>query len=123
MVHYGFSYWLAVCRDRFLVASALLLIAGTVPATAETNHYPNGTSGILAGSVPGPGFYYLMYNLYYQADQLKDGSGNSARVPGGDALDFQAKAFANVHRFIHVTQLKIHGCRVQLECGGADCVS
>jgi len=89
---------------------ALCLMAGGMPAAAqETNHYPNGTSGILAGSVPGPGYYYLMYNLFYDADRLKDGAGNAARAADGKSLDFNAKAFANVHRVIHVTQLKFLG--------------
>ena len=103
----GFSSMQADSRFRLRTAAALLLLAGGMPAIAqETNHYPNGTSGILAGSVPGPGYYYLMYNLFYEADRLKDGSGHSDRAPDGKSLDFSAKAFANVHRIIHVTQLK-----------------
>jgi len=89
---------------------ALLLVACGLPVTAqETNHYPNGTSGILAGSVPGPGLYYLMYNLFYDADRLKNSAGHAALAPDGNSLDFRAKAFANVHRLIHVTRLKFLG--------------
>ncbi|KAB2935985.1 MAG: transporter [Candidatus Contendobacter sp.] len=89
---------------------ALLLVACGLPVTAqETNHYPNGTSGILAGSVPGPGLYYLMYNLLYDADRLKNSAGHAALAPDGNSLDFRAKAFANVHRLIHVTRLKFLG--------------
>lgn len=97
-------------RLGLLGAVALLLVACGPPVTAqETNHYPNGTSGILAGSVPGPGLYYLMYNLFYETDQLKDNAGNTVLAPDGNSLDFRAKAFANVHRFIHVTHLKFLG--------------
>jgi hypothetical protein len=97
-------------RTRLPGAAAVLLVACTLPAMAqETNHYPNGTSGLLAGSVPGPGLYYLMYNLFYESDRLKDRSGNSVLGPGDDVLDFRAKAFANVHRVIHVTERKFLG--------------
>lgn len=95
---------------RLRGVAALFLAAYGLSVTAqETNHYPNGTSGILAGSVPGPGFYYLMYNLFYETDQLKDSAGHTALAPDGSLLDFRAKAFANVHRFIHVTHLKFLG--------------
>jgi len=91
-------------------AVAVLLAACGLPVAAqETNHYPNGTSGILAGSVPGPGLYYLMYNLFYETDQLNDSAGHTARAPDGNSLDFSARAFANVHRLIHVTSLKFLG--------------
>ena len=91
------------------IVASLLATCGLSATAQETNHYPNGTSGILAGSVPGPGFYYLMYNLFYETDQLKDSAGHTLLAPDGSSLDFTAKAFANVHRFIHVTQLKFLG--------------
>jgi hypothetical protein len=50
-----------------------------------------------------------MYNLFYEADQIQDGAGRTALAPDGSSLGFRAKAFANVHRLIHVTHLKFLG--------------
>lgn len=91
------------------LAVCWLAMAATGAGAAETNHYPNGTSGILGGSVPGPGEYYVMYNLLYRADELKDAKRNNVRTPGGTDIGFEATAFANVHRFIQVTDYKLLG--------------
>ncbi len=72
------------------------------PALAgETGHYVNGVEGIKCGSLPGPGTYYKMYNAFYKADKVmrNDSSKNSM-------LDFDAFIFANVHRFLWVTESK-----------------
>jgi hypothetical protein len=42
----------------------------------ETGHYVNGVEGIKGSSVPGPGFYYRIYNVLYNADTLTDDSGS-----------------------------------------------
>jgi len=97
---------IALCVLAGLTGLALTAVGAQA---AETNHYPNGTSGILGGSVPGPGEYYVMYNLLYRADQMKDGRGHEAQAPGGGALGFDATAFANVHRYIQVTDHKFLG--------------
>lgn len=65
--------------------------------------YSLGTEGIKAGTAPGPGFYYLMYNNYYTSDKTFDEHGDENRV------GFDLTTFANVHRFVYVTEKKILG--------------
>lgn len=75
----------------------------------ETTPYPNGTSGIKAGTVPPPGHYWLMYNRLYEADRLMNADGDTSTGPGGAPLGFDISAWANVHRFVHVTDYEILG--------------
>lgn len=75
----------------------------------ETTPYPNGTSGIKAGTVPPPGRYWLMYNRLYTADTLIGPDGDVATGPGGTPLGFDITAWANVHRFVHSTDYQIFG--------------
>lgn len=86
----------------FFVFALTILVWGIAEA-GETGHYVNGVEGIKAASVPGPGFYYKMYNALYSADTLTD--------DGGDELDvdFDVTVFASAHRFIWVTPVKILG--------------
>jgi len=70
---------------------------------AETSHYINGIEGIKAGTVPPPGVYYRMYNVFYNADKLMDNDGNDMPV------DFKVSVYAMANRFIWVTNQKILG--------------
>src|SRR5262245_39157687 len=87
-------------KVRVLVALALTLLAVCGAHGQETPHYPNGTSGLRAGTVPPPGWYYLEYNYFYHTDTLK--------APGAPPT-FDVDAYGNVHRIIHVTNYKILG--------------
>lgn len=71
--------------------------------------YPNGTSGILAGTVPPPGQYWLMYNRFYNAPVSTDNSGAPATAPGGGPLGFDLSTYVNAHRILTVTETKILG--------------
>lgn len=72
-------------------------------AAQETGHYPPGVEGIKAATVPGPGQYLKWYNLYYEANTLKDRNGDSVPV------NFSADVFATAPRFIWITDTKILG--------------
>ncbi|OQY53800.1 MAG: hypothetical protein B6245_22345 [Desulfobacteraceae bacterium 4572_88] len=86
-----------------LIAFGLMgILAGTAFASAE-NEYPNGIEGIKAASVPPPGFYYRMYNVFYTADTLTDSDGDELDV------DFDLNLFVNAHRFIWTSKQKILG--------------
>jgi len=92
-------------------AAALLWMLAIVQAAAaqETAPYPNGTSGIKAGTVPPPGYYWLIYNRLYEADEI--------RAPDGSLLaDADITGFANVHRFVNVTEHKILGADFAWNC-------
>lgn len=97
---------------RFLaIVLAAGLFVGTVRCVSaqETAAYPNGTSGIKAGTVPPPGYYWLMYNRLYEARRTVDHNGDTVTGPGGVPLGLDVNAYANVHRFIHVTNYKVLG--------------
>ncbi|NJL58294.1 MAG: transporter [Desulfobacteraceae bacterium] len=92
-------------KKVFGVTLAMVGVLGILFGTAfaAENEYPNGIEGIKAASVPPPGFYYKMYNVYYTADTLTDSSGNDLNV------DFDVTTLVNAHRFIWITDYKILG--------------
>jgi len=78
-------------------------LTGMLFGAASAEHYVNGVEGIKASSVPPPGFYYRMYNAFYTADALMNPDGEELNV------DFDVKVFANVHRFIWMSDYKLLG--------------
>ncbi len=85
-----------------------ILLLGAVPAlpamaAQETGHYINGVEGIKGATLPPPGLYYRMYNTYYTADTITDADGDEIDI------GFDADVFANVHRFIWVSEYKLLG--------------
>jgi hypothetical protein len=81
-------------------------LTGIIPLitwAGETGHYPLGVEGVKGSTMPGPGFYYKMYNYFYTSDNLKDGNGHKQKI------GFDAETFLNANRFIWVTDLKIMG--------------
>jgi hypothetical protein len=93
--------------QRFLkgvpMGTALLIMLIGTALAGETGHYVSGVEGIKAASVPGPGVYYKIYNVFYQADTLNNDNGDELDV------DFDVTVFASAHRFIWVTPVKILG--------------
>jgi hypothetical protein len=71
--------------------------------------YPNGTSGLMAGTVPPPGQYWLMYNRFYHAPISTDDGGEPATAPAGGPLGFGLDTYVNAHRIVTVTDKKIWG--------------
>jgi hypothetical protein len=92
---------------KLMVAiSCVLAIAVALFGTAlaaETGHYVNGVEGIRAATLPPPGFYYRMYNVYYRADEVMD--------EDGDALDvgLDISVYALVNRFVWISNTRILG--------------
>ncbi len=66
------------------------------------NHYTNGVEGIRAASLPPPGYYFRLYNVFYSASDLKDANGDTLG-------NFDLDVFALVPRFIWITNYKILG--------------
>lgn len=62
----------------------------------ETGHYVPGIMGIKAASLPPPGSYYIMHNVFYTANSTYDGNGDKADI------GFDVNVFVNAHRFVHV---------------------
>jgi len=91
-----------------IIVTVLFIFLGT-GHTGETGHYVNGLEGIKAATVPGPGFYYRIYNLFYTADELKDKNGHTLDI------NFDISVFATAHRFIWVSPVKILGADYLLD--------
>ena len=70
---------------------------------SETGHYVNGGEGIKAATLPPPGFYYRMYNVFYNADTLTDKDGNKLDV------GFDLSVYSLVNRFVWISNMKILG--------------
>lgn len=65
--------------------------------------YVGGNEDFMAGALPPAGFYPILYNLWYTADELRDDNGDEVPV------DFELDVYASVFRFIHVTDYKLLG--------------
>jgi hypothetical protein len=83
-----------------------LCFAGVLLGTAfagETGHYVNGVEGIKAATLPPPGFYYRLYNVYYEADKITDEDGDESDV------GFDLHVFALVNRFVWISDMSMLG--------------
>jgi len=86
-----------------LFGIACMLMGFASNASALGGGFTPGAEGVLAASVPPPGFHYRMYNVYYGADTLKDDNGNE--IPIG----FDVKVLAEAHRLVWITSKKLFG--------------
>ncbi|MGD9807175.1 MAG: transporter [Deferribacterales bacterium] len=82
-----------------LIALFVMVTAGQVKA----QDYPVGTEGIKGATVPPPGFYYVLYTKYYEADKTYDKDGDE--INNG----FDLSAFIMANRFVYITNKKILG--------------
>ncbi|HEY9173480.1 MAG TPA: transporter [Verrucomicrobiae bacterium] len=76
------------------VACGVLAFADSLQA----QHYPAGSEGLKAATLPPPGFYFRDYNQFYFANDFEGGP------PG-----FDVTAYVNAPRLIWITDLKILG--------------
>ena len=74
-----------------------------IAVAGETGHYVNGVEGIKGASLPPPGFYWRIYNVYYHSDLLTDKDGDEANV----GLDLNVYGLTN--RFIWISDMKFLG--------------
>src|SRR5512140_315161 len=94
--------------NRF--AALLLAATPSLVLAQPTAHYVPGVEGIKGASLPPPGFYVRDYNGFYFADQLNDTKGNKIGV-----LDVDAFIYANVPRFIWITDAQVCGGSLGLD--------
>ncbi|WP_417346848.1 SphA family protein [Ferrimonas sp.] len=92
-------------QQQIQAASLLfgLVISTTPYAATSGSHYPLGGEGVKAASAPPPGMHYRLYNTWYNADTLTDNQGNDS------GANFDLEVYAQVHRFIYVSDYKILG--------------
>ena len=90
-------------KAALLIVLIAVLAPACRPAVAgETGHYLPGTEGIKLATIPPPGFYYKIYNVFYNTHTIKDSRGNAYLRP--DIHDY-----VMVHRPIWVTGKTIFG--------------
>lgn len=89
-----------------LAALTLCTSVGNALATEGGGSiYPNGVENFMAGALPPPGFYGIVYGQSYSADQVNDGSGKALPLPP----DFKVTANVIALRPVWVTGQKIAG--------------
>ncbi len=86
-----------------LVCLACITVIPMASWAGGNHHYTNGVEGIKGASVGPSGFYYRMYNVFYDADSIMDKNGNEQN------LGFDIKVFAMANRFLWVSDTKILG--------------
>lgn len=87
----------------FFLSLFLVVTASSNLYSQETGHYTPGITGIKGATLPPPGFYYIMHNVYYSANSFYDGNGNEANI------DFDLSVFVNAHRLVYVWEDVIFG--------------
>ena len=93
-----------VHRVTHTVAAAVLLALGTAHATeGGGTTAAAGAEGFLAGALPPPGTYALVYANHYSSNRFNDKDG-SAAIPG-----FKVKANVLVGRVVHMTGTSVMG--------------
>jgi len=68
----------------------VLVINGLIvgPASLHAQHYPAGSEGIKAASLPSPGIYLKDYNAFYYADQIPGFNGEFESGKGFDTFTY-----------------------------------
>jgi len=87
----------------FMLLCAVSVLPDPEVLAGETGHYMCGTEGIKLGTIAPPGFYYKIYNVFYNTHAIKDNHGNQAHLRP-DIQDY-----VMVHRPILITDKKILG--------------
>lgn len=95
-------------KIMLMVFIAMFLAPASLMAAAN-NHYSNGVEGLKAATIAPPGFYYRMYNYYYDADTMTDKSGNKANI------DFDIELYAMANRFLWVTEKTFLGADIFMD--------
>ncbi len=91
---------------RPLVLFLLLFLLLPAPAAvASSSHYPNGSAGINAGSLPPPGHYAGVMSLHYSADTIKNKRGKTINV------DYEMDVFMFAPMYTYSSDIRILGGR------------
>ena len=90
---------------RTLPTLTLLALAAQAYATeGGASIYPHGVEGYMAGALPPPGVYGMVYGQHYHASRLNDHNGHNLNVP-----NFSLTANVVAPRLIWVTPKKVLG--------------
>ncbi len=86
-----------------LLAAGIILCCAAISWAGGGKAYPLGAEDFLNGMVPPPGYYFINYAYYYNADDMADDSGDDIAV-----FD-EATVAADVLRFIWTSDRQIAG--------------
>jgi len=94
--------------SSFILVLAMIFcsIHSTFAAEGGGSAYLGGNEDFMAGALPGPGFYSIVYAFHYTADELMDGNGD--KVP----VDFDLDVTGTTFRFIYVSDMTLFGASV-----------
>jgi len=94
---------------RLTATLAMALLVALAPAAfaGGAKHYPNGAESFWMGAAPPPGLYFMDYNMFYDSHEFMDAGGDE--VKAGPLAGFKANVYANVPRFIWITDKQIFG--------------
>lgn len=84
------------------IITAVLLLSGST-VLAGPSHYLSGVEGIKAATLPPPGVYWRVYNVFYSADKMLDNNGHKVNA------DFKVNVYALVNRAIYSSNIEILG--------------
>ena len=92
--------------SKAVALSAWVLGTSLVAHATEggVSMYPNGTENFMAGALPPPGLYGMVYANHYEATQVNDNSGNSLNIPG-----FKVQANVVAGRIVWLPGVKVMG--------------
>lgn len=91
------------CRMAALMG-ALLAAGGACATEGGGSIYPHGGENFMAGALPPPGVYGLLYGRSYSADDVRDNEGHKVAPP-----DFKLRANALAARFAWVPGTRLLG--------------
>lgn len=111
------SYGFGLRQGRKILLGVLcLLLVSLGPARAgELGHYAPGVLNIRDFLVPDPGFYFLQYFVWYNADTFRNRNGDKVKsINVGNTtlkVDTKVDAFVLAPAFVWVSPWKFLGAR------------
>ena len=90
--------------SKAVALSAWVLGTSLVAHATEggVSMYPNGTENFMAGALPPPGLYGMVYANHYEATQVNDNSGNSLNTVSYTHLDvYKRQVLRRANRLHH----------------------
>lgn len=92
-------------KHKFLALAALMMAIGTAQAAEGGGSvYPHGTENFMAGALPPPGIYGMVFANAYRANRVNDSNGKNLNVPG-----FKVRANVVAPRLVFRPDLKVAG--------------
>ena len=96
-------------RLLIVTVSCLVILFSVSDFAFAGAHYSSGGEGLKVATLPPPGFYWRVYNTFYNADSMRNNNGNEIES------DFDLSVFAFTNRFIWSSDIKILGANLIMD--------